>query len=61
MAGSSRGRGRSAFTFNIEAIGFAKGSALPDVICQPPPPFPVSTACIFEPVFCVQVKRHSHV
>ncbi|KAM8984536.1 DNA-directed RNA polymerase III subunit RPC7 [Ara ararauna] len=40
MAGSSRGRGRSAFTFNIEAIGFAKGAALPDVMCQPPPPFP---------------------
>ncbi|XP_009863352.1 PREDICTED: DNA-directed RNA polymerase III subunit RPC7 [Apaloderma vittatum] len=40
MAGSSRGRGRAAFTFNIEAIGFAKGAALPDVICKPPPPFP---------------------
>ncbi|KFP74217.1 DNA-directed RNA polymerase III subunit RPC7, partial [Apaloderma vittatum] len=37
---SSRGRGRAAFTFNIEAIGFAKGAALPDVICKPPPPFP---------------------
>ncbi|NWU57550.1 RPC7 polymerase, partial [Dromas ardeola] len=40
MAGSGRGRGRAAFTFNIEAIGFAKGAALPDVACQPPPPFP---------------------
>ncbi|XP_063177042.1 DNA-directed RNA polymerase III subunit RPC7 [Chroicocephalus ridibundus] len=40
MAGSGRGRGRAAFTFNIEAIGFAKGAALPDVMCQPPPPFP---------------------
>ncbi|XP_010013248.1 PREDICTED: DNA-directed RNA polymerase III subunit RPC7 [Nestor notabilis] len=40
MAGSSRGRGRASFTFNIEAIGFAKGAALPDVTCQPPPPFP---------------------
>ncbi|NXJ80663.1 RPC7 polymerase, partial [Trogon melanurus] len=40
MAGSGRGRGRAAFTFNIEAIGFAKGAALPDVICKPPPPFP---------------------
>ncbi|KFQ49958.1 DNA-directed RNA polymerase III subunit RPC7, partial [Nestor notabilis] len=37
---SSRGRGRASFTFNIEAIGFAKGAALPDVTCQPPPPFP---------------------
>ncbi|NXE78191.1 RPC7 polymerase, partial [Cochlearius cochlearius] len=40
MAGSGRGRGRAAFTFNIEAIGFAKGAALPDVVCKPPPPFP---------------------
>ncbi|XP_030367425.1 DNA-directed RNA polymerase III subunit RPC7 isoform X8 [Strigops habroptila] len=42
MAGSSRGRGRAAFTFNIEAIGFGKGAALPDVMCQPPPAFPGS-------------------
>ncbi|NWU68698.1 RPC7 polymerase, partial [Pterocles burchelli] len=40
MAGSGRGRGRAAFTFNIEAIGFSKGAALPDVMCKPPPPFP---------------------
>ncbi|NXX13338.1 RPC7 polymerase, partial [Podargus strigoides] len=40
MAGSGRGRGRAVFTFNIEAIGFAKGAALPDVVCKPPPPFP---------------------
>ncbi|NXS96921.1 RPC7 polymerase, partial [Jacana jacana] len=40
MAGSGRGRGRAAFTFNVEAIGFAKGAALPDAVCQPPPPFP---------------------
>ncbi|XP_063996007.1 DNA-directed RNA polymerase III subunit RPC7 isoform X3 [Pogoniulus pusillus] len=40
MAGSGRGRGRSAFTFNIEAIGFAKGAALPDDTCEPPPIFP---------------------
>lgn len=44
MAGSGRGRGRAAFTFDIGAIGFSKGAALPDVVCQPPPPFPVSTA-----------------
>ncbi|XP_017668205.1 PREDICTED: DNA-directed RNA polymerase III subunit RPC7 [Lepidothrix coronata] len=40
MAGSGRGRGRASFTFNIEAIGFGNGAALPDVICKPPPPFP---------------------
>ncbi|KFP52413.1 DNA-directed RNA polymerase III subunit RPC7, partial [Cathartes aura] len=37
---SGRGRGRAAFTFNIEAIGFAKGATLPDATCKPPPPFP---------------------
>ncbi|KFO99563.1 DNA-directed RNA polymerase III subunit RPC7, partial [Calypte anna] len=37
---SGRGRGRAAFTFNVEAIGFTKGAALPDVMCKPPPPFP---------------------
>ncbi|KFV61629.1 DNA-directed RNA polymerase III subunit RPC7, partial [Dryobates pubescens] len=36
---SGRGRGRS-FTFNIEAIGFAKGAALPAGTCEPPPTFP---------------------
>ncbi|XP_009996138.1 PREDICTED: DNA-directed RNA polymerase III subunit RPC7 [Chaetura pelagica] len=40
MAGSGRGRGRASFTFDVEAIGFAKGAALPDVMCKPPPPFP---------------------
>ncbi|NXG59656.1 RPC7 polymerase, partial [Hemiprocne comata] len=40
MAGSGRGRGRAAFTFNVEAVGFAKGAALPDVMCKPPPAFP---------------------
>ncbi|NXS62431.1 RPC7 polymerase, partial [Brachypteracias leptosomus] len=40
MAGSGSGRGRSAFTFNIEAIGFARGAALPDTTSEPPPTFP---------------------
>lgn len=40
MAG--RGRGRAAFTFNIEAIGFAKGEALPEVVLKPSPLYPVS-------------------
>ncbi|NXP47964.1 RPC7 polymerase, partial [Heliornis fulica] len=38
MAGS--GRGRAAFTFNIESIGFAKGVSLPDGASTPPPLFP---------------------
>ncbi|XP_009991242.1 PREDICTED: DNA-directed RNA polymerase III subunit RPC7 [Tauraco erythrolophus] len=40
MAGSGRERGRAAFTFNIETLGFARGAALPDVVSKPPPPFP---------------------
>lgn len=56
MAGSGRGRGRAAFTFNIEAIGFTKGAALPDVMGKPPPPFPVST---LGRAPCTQVA-HSH-
>uniref|UniRef100_A0A663NA41 RNA polymerase III subunit G n=1 Tax=Athene cunicularia TaxID=194338 RepID=A0A663NA41_ATHCN len=38
MAG--RGRGRAALTFNIEAVGFAKGAALPEDVSQPPAPYP---------------------
>ncbi|XP_025045093.1 DNA-directed RNA polymerase III subunit RPC7 isoform X2 [Pelodiscus sinensis] len=47
MAGSGKGRGRAAFTFNIEAIGFSKGETLPEVAFKPPPLFP-STG--FKPV-----------
>nr|XP_048279915.1 DNA-directed RNA polymerase III subunit RPC7 isoform X2 [Myodes glareolus] len=39
MAGN-RGRGRAAFTFNIEAVGFSRGDKLPDVVLKPPPLFP---------------------
>ncbi|XP_054978004.1 DNA-directed RNA polymerase III subunit RPC7 isoform X2 [Sorex araneus] len=39
MAGS-RGRGRAAYTFNIEAVGFSRGEKLPDVVLKPPPLFP---------------------
>uniref|UniRef100_A0A8C4NHH7 DNA-directed RNA polymerase III subunit n=1 Tax=Eptatretus burgeri TaxID=7764 RepID=A0A8C4NHH7_EPTBU len=40
MAGMGRGRGRGQMTFNIEAIGFGKGDALPPTALQPPPLFP---------------------
>ncbi|XP_053859987.1 DNA-directed RNA polymerase III subunit RPC7 [Vidua macroura] len=40
MAGSGRGRGHASFAFNMEALGFGKGAALPHVICKLPPPFP---------------------
>ncbi|CAK6444381.1 unnamed protein product [Pipistrellus nathusii] len=39
MAGN-KGRGRAAYTFNIEAVGFSRGERLPDVVLKPPPLFP---------------------
>ncbi|XP_040097470.1 DNA-directed RNA polymerase III subunit RPC7 isoform X3 [Oryx dammah] len=39
MAGN-KGRGRAAYTFNIEAVGFSRGDKLPDVVLKPPPLFP---------------------
>lgn len=39
MAGN-KGRGRAAYTFNIEAVGFSRGEKLPDVVLKPPPLFP---------------------
>lgn len=51
MAGN-KGRGRAAYTFNIEAVGFNRGDKLPDVVLKPPPLFPVSilttnSQCVF--------------
>ncbi|KAM9588665.1 DNA-directed RNA polymerase III subunit RPC7 [Morphnus guianensis] len=40
MAGSGTGRGRTAFTFNIDTLGFGKGAALPDTVSKPPPTYP---------------------
>ncbi|XP_053160030.1 DNA-directed RNA polymerase III subunit RPC7 isoform X1 [Hemicordylus capensis] len=42
MARSGRGRGRTAFTFNIEAIGFAKGEVLPETVLGPSPLYPTT-------------------
>ncbi|KAM8777877.1 DNA-directed RNA polymerase III subunit RPC7 isoform 2-T4 [Rhynchonycteris naso] len=39
MAGN-KGRGRAAYTFNIEAVGLNRGEKLPDVVLKPPPLFP---------------------
>ncbi|KAM4808266.1 DNA-directed RNA polymerase III subunit RPC7 [Rhinophrynus dorsalis] len=39
MAGKGRGRGAS-FTFDLNAIGFAKGESLPETQIQPMPLFP---------------------
>lgn len=40
MAGRGRGRGKNV-SFNVEALGFGRGEALPGPISQPPPLFPV--------------------
>ena len=57
MAGN-KGRGRAAYTFNIEAVGFNRGEKLPDVVLKPPPLFPVSTltANSYSVFFCVSEK-----
>ncbi|KAM5194217.1 DNA-directed RNA polymerase III subunit RPC7 isoform 1-T1 [Mantella aurantiaca] len=39
MAGKGRGRGAS-FTFDLQAIGFSRGEALPETQAQPLPSFP---------------------
>ncbi|XP_075049352.1 DNA-directed RNA polymerase III subunit RPC7 isoform X2 [Mixophyes fleayi] len=41
MAGKARGRGAS-FTFDLQAIGFSRGDALPETSVQPLPLFPRS-------------------
>lgn len=46
MAGRGRGRGRNV-SFNVEALGFGRGEALPGPILQPPPLFPARD---FKPV-----------
>ncbi|XP_049650425.1 DNA-directed RNA polymerase III subunit RPC7 [Accipiter gentilis] len=40
MAESGTGRGRTAFTFNIDALGFGRGAALPETVSKPPPTYP---------------------
>lgn len=46
MAGRGRGRGKNV-SFNVEALGFGRGEALPGPISQPPPLFPVYIENIF--------------
>ncbi|XP_041361832.1 DNA-directed RNA polymerase III subunit RPC7-like [Gigantopelta aegis] len=50
MAGRGRGRGRG-ISFNIEALGFGRGEALPTSVQQPPPLFPPQ---VFKPVDLIQ-------
>ncbi|XP_061174377.1 DNA-directed RNA polymerase III subunit RPC7-like [Saccostrea echinata] len=46
MAGRGRGRGKNV-SFNVEALGFGRGEALPGPISQPPPLFPIAE---FKPI-----------
>lgn len=39
MAGN-KGRGRAAYTFNIEEVGFSRGEKLPDAVLKPSPLYP---------------------
>ena len=41
MAGRGRGRGKTV-SFDVQALGFGRGDALPAATVQPPPLFPVS-------------------
>ena len=41
MAGRGRGRGKTV-SFDVQALGFGRGEALPAASIQPPPLFPVS-------------------
>ncbi|XP_054842742.1 DNA-directed RNA polymerase III subunit RPC7 [Eublepharis macularius] len=47
MARSGRGRGRTAFTFDVGAIGFARGEALPEAAFKPSALYPPTD---FKPV-----------
>ncbi|XP_048057066.1 RNA polymerase III subunit GL a [Megalobrama amblycephala] len=40
MAGRSKGRGRSQFTFSVDALGFGRGDSLPQSTHTPSPLFP---------------------
>ncbi|KAH3841581.1 DNA-directed RNA polymerase III subunit RPC7-like [Dreissena polymorpha] len=46
MGGRGRGRGKSV-SFDVQALGFGRGEALPAAILQPPPLFPPQ---VFKPV-----------
>ena len=51
MGGRGRGRGKSV-SFDVQALGFGRGEALPAAILQPPPLFPVR----FVSQFALQIR-----
>jgi hypothetical protein len=61
MAGRGRGRGKNV-SFNVEALGFGRGEALPGPIAQPPPIFPVIKKLFFlNTLFSIKIKHSFHV
>ncbi|XP_060068870.1 DNA-directed RNA polymerase III subunit RPC7-like [Ylistrum balloti] len=57
MAGRGRGRGRNV-SFNVEALGFGRGEALPGPILQPPPLYPPTD---FKPVPLLQGEEYDYM
>ncbi|OWF41375.1 DNA-directed RNA polymerase III subunit RPC7-like [Mizuhopecten yessoensis] len=57
MAGRGRGRGRNV-SFNVEALGFGRGEALPAPILQPPPLYPPTD---FKPVPLLQGEEFDYM
>lgn len=57
MAGRGRGRGKNV-SFNVEALGFGRGEALPGPISQPPPLFPTAD---FKPVPFQQSEEYDYM
>lgn len=57
MAGRGRGRGRNV-SFNVEALGFGRGEALPGPILQPPPLYPPTD---FKPVPLLQGEEFDYM
>ncbi|XP_044147364.1 DNA-directed RNA polymerase III subunit RPC7 [Bufo gargarizans] len=57
MAGKARGRGAS-FTFDLQAIGFSRGEALPETQAQPMPIYPHSD---YKPASLLQGEEYEYL
>lgn len=60
MAGRSKGRGRSQFTFSVDALGFGRGDSLPQSTHTPSPLFPVSVKLLFKCLYIVIYCKKKH-
>lgn len=57
MAGRGRGRGKSV-SFDVQALGFGRGEALPAANLQPPPLFPTQE---FKPIPLAQTEDYEYM